>query len=593
MSAAPAAGNGKESVDPKSGRHRSQVEPPPWESPQWLEAVSQNPGLAPFFDNLESFVELPEGVEKLRDLFLRLAVQGQLVPVDDEDRALLARETVVGDYLTMQNGYAFKSQWFVKDGIRLVRNANIGHGALHWSDVARISEERAEEYERFRMIEGDIVLTLDRPLITTGLKVARVTQDDLPSLLLQRVARPVIKKDAGLVPEFFYTWLQSPFFIGSIDPGKSNGVPHISTREVQKIAFAPPTKVTQRRIVSKVESLMSLCDTLESQRRSRESVRERASRSVLASLASASASLPAGTSRATSRSTASGETLNSSWQRLSDHFEVLLDQPSGPAHLRQSILQLAVQGKLVPQDSNDEPASELIGRVLAQRNELIANNKVKKSKPLPALEADELPFDPPPGWGFERMGNLFRFIDYRGKTPKKVESGIRLITAKNIRMGFLKKDPEEFVTEETYHEWMTRGFPQVGDLLFTTEAPMGNVCLVALTEAFALAQRAINLHPYADQDSHFMMLAIMSRTVQHMIEELATGMTATGIKAAKLKLVPIPLPPLAEQKRIVSKVSVLLSQLDELSARLRCRQSTTDALLTALIHQVLAGTDEP
>ena len=154
-------------------------------------------------------------------------------------------------------------------------------------------------------------------------------------------------------------------------------------------------------------------------------------------------------------------------------------------------------------------------------------------------------------------------------------------------MGYLQDDPREFVTEETYNEWMTRGFPQIGDLLFTTEAPMGNVCEVKLTERFALAQRSINLHPFAEQCSQYLMLAIMSKTVQNMIAELATGMTATGIKAAKLKLVPIPLPPLAEQKRIVAKVDQLLSQCDELSARLRERQSTTQQLLTATIHHLL------
>ena len=134
------------------------VEPPPWESPQWLEAVSQNPGLAPFFDNLDSFVELPEGVEKLRRMLLHLAVRGQIISPSAKDNELLSRETVVGDYLKMQNGYAFKSTWFEKDGIRLVRNANIGHGVLNWSDVAKISEERAVEYERFRILEGDLSL---------------------------------------------------------------------------------------------------------------------------------------------------------------------------------------------------------------------------------------------------------------------------------------------------------------------------------------------------------------------------------------------------------------------------------------------------
>lgn len=590
MSAAPAAGNGKESVDPKNGRHRSQVEPPPWESPQWLEAVSQNPGLAPFFDNLESFVELPEGVEKLRDLFLRLAVQGQLVPVDDEDRALLARETVVGDYLTMQNGYAFKSQWFVKDGIRLVRNANIGHGALHWSDVARISEELAEEYERFRMIEGDIVLTLDRPLITTGLKVARVTQDDLPSLLLQRVARPVIKKDAGLVPEFFYTWLQSPFFIGSIDPGKSNGVPHISTREVQKIAFAPPTKVTQRRIVSKVESLMSLCDTLESQRRSRESVRERASRSVLASLASASASLPAGTSRATSRSTASGETLRSSWQRLSDHFEVLLDQPSGPAHLRQSILQLAVQGKLVPQDPNDEPASELLDEITGIREAMVGRGELRKLKPLSPIESER--FELPENWQWTRLGNIQVFTNgFAFKSTEYQKEGVGIIRIGDIQNGAINTANLKYVPKTRLGELDERLQVRPGHMLIAMSgATTGKLGFNRTSETFLLNQRVGKIE-LIEVDPQFAFL-FLSTKIQENLRQSA-GSAIPNLSTTQINDLEFPLAPLAEQKRIVSKVSVLLSQLDELSARLRCRHSTTNALLTALIHQVLAGTDEP
>lgn len=222
-------------------------------------------------DHFEVVLDQPSGPAHLRQSILQLAVQGKLVPLTKDDEELLSRETVVGDYLTMQNGYAFKSQWFEKEGIRLVRNANIGHDSLDWSDVAKISQERAEEYERFRMLEGDIVLTLDRPLITTGLKVARITEADLPSLLLQRVARPVFKDDCKLCPDYFYTWLQSPFFIDSIDPGKSNGVPHISTREVQKIGFAPPTEASQKRIVSKVSVLLSQLDELSARLRSRQS----------------------------------------------------------------------------------------------------------------------------------------------------------------------------------------------------------------------------------------------------------------------------------------------------------------------------------
>ena len=169
-----------------------------------------------------------------------------------------------------------------------------------------------------------------------------------------------------------------------------------------------PPLAEQRRIVSKVEGLMSLCDTLESHRRARESVRERASRSVLASLTSAPRTASTGERpKAAPKRQASGvETLASAWQRLSDHFEVLLDQPSGPAHLRQSILQLAVQGKLVPQDPDDEPASEMLKGLHAKRAELLESGAIRNRKRLTDEQRGEPMFDAPSGWCWDHFENL-------------------------------------------------------------------------------------------------------------------------------------------------------------------------------------------
>ena len=272
-----------------------------------------------------------------------------------------------------------------------------------------------------------------------------------------------------------------------------------------------------------------------------------------------------------------------------ENLELLADAPNGVQKLREMILLLAVQGKLVPQNLNDEPASELVKLIAKERQNAILTKIIRKPQSLPSLVEEELPFDAPSGWTFERFGNLFNFIDYRGKTPEKVESGIRLITAKNIRMGYRQDQPMEFVTEKTYNKWMTRGIPKMSDLLFTTEAPMGNVCLVDLDEKFALAQRTINLHPFGEMNSQYLMFAIMSPLIQGMISEKATGMTATGIKAAKLKLILIPLPPLNEQKRIVAKVDQLMALCDKLEARqqkkhdnrIRLNNAALDKLLTA------------
>jgi len=198
----------------------------------------------------------------LRKAILTLAVQGKLVPQDPNDEP--AEGQTVGDHIEFQNGYAFKSEWFKPTGMRLCRNANVSHGDLDWRESAFVDDTVAKEFERFALREGDIVLSLDRPLITTGLKVARVTKADLPCLLLQRVAKPVPKHDQ-LDLSFFLLWLNSSEFMDSIDPGRSNGVPHISTRQVQRLPFALPPLAEQRRIVAKVDELMALVDALETQ----------------------------------------------------------------------------------------------------------------------------------------------------------------------------------------------------------------------------------------------------------------------------------------------------------------------------------------
>jgi type I restriction enzyme, S subunit len=195
----------------------------------------------------------------LRKSILTLAVQGKLVSFEVESDA-----QTVGDHIEFQNGYAFKSQWFKPNGMRLCRNVNVSHGVIDWRESVFVDNDVAKQFDRFALSEGDIVLSLDRPLITTGLKVARIRKSDLPCLLLQRVAKPVPKHDQ-LDMSYFLLWLNSSEFVDSIDPGRSNGVPHISTKQVQLLPFVLPPLAEQRRIVAKVGQLMALVDALETQ----------------------------------------------------------------------------------------------------------------------------------------------------------------------------------------------------------------------------------------------------------------------------------------------------------------------------------------
>lgn len=254
--------------------------------------------LAQHFDLL---IDRPEAVDALEQTILQLAVRGLLVPQDPSDEPasellkkiraekdrLIAEGKIkkdkplpvigenekpfelpvgwewvrFGDVIEMLNGYAFKSEWFKPRGVRLLRNLNISHGTIDWAQPVFIDEQSASNYESFSLKEGDLVLSLDRPIISTGLKYAVVSKSDLPCLLLQRVAK--LNSYIGVVDsKYLALWLQSDLFVGTIDPGRSNGIPHISTKQVSDLAFGLPPLAEQSRIVARVTELRALCQQL-------------------------------------------------------------------------------------------------------------------------------------------------------------------------------------------------------------------------------------------------------------------------------------------------------------------------------------------
>jgi type I restriction enzyme M protein len=166
-------------------------------------------------------------------------------------------------------------------------------------------------------------------------------------------------------------------------------------------------------------------------------------------------------------------------------------------------------------------------------------------------------------WKSIPLGEVCQFVDYRGKTPEKSKAGIPLITAKNVRWGFISKEPAEFVTEETYKKWMTRGFPKPGDVLFTTEAPLGMAALVDNGERFALAQRIICLSPDPTiAIGGYLFRALLSAPVQESISAAATGATVLGIKGSSLREIEVPIPPLDEQMKIVVELDAEAVQIE-------------------------------
>ena len=195
------------------------------------------------------------------------------------------------------------------------------------------------------------------------------------------------------------------------------------------------------------------------------------------------------------------------------------------------------------------------------------------------------------GWAKTTIGQHIRFIDYRGKTPEKTESGLRLITAKNVKMGYLQDVPQEFVAKDSYDAWMTRGIPRRGDVLFTTEAPLANVAQLDTDEKVVFAQRIIIMQPDADTiDSTFVKFLLLSRPVQHRIHAKGTGATVKGIKASLLKTVEIAFPKsLAAQRQIAAKCSGLSAEIECLASIYRKKLDALDELKKSLLHQAFSG----
>jgi type I restriction enzyme, S subunit len=180
--------------------------------------------------------------------------------------------------------------------------------------------------------------------------------------------------------------------------------------------------------------------------------------------------------------------------------------------------------------------------------------------------------------------------DYRGKTPGKVTDGVFLVTAKNVRMGFIDYEAShEYVAVDEYHEIMRRGLPRTGDILFTTEAPLGNVALVN-REDVALAQRIIRFR----MDSRcffpgFTLYAMMSDHFQVQLQSLSTGSTAEGLKASKLPLLRIVSPPLAEQVAIADYLDRETARIDQLVAKVEAAIERLREYRAALISAAVTG----
>jgi len=238
-----------------------------------------------------------------------------------------------------------------------------------------------------------------------------------------------------------------------------------------------------------------------------------------------------------------------------------------PEALKKSILQEAVQGKLVPQNPDDEPASVLLERIRAEKQALIKTGKIKKEKPLPEITEDEIPFDIPDSWEWCRLGNiLLKLTDGTHSTPKYTESGIPFISVKDVSSGNLDFSNCKHISEKEHFELYERCNPEYGDILLTKVGTTGIPVIVDTTEQFSLFVSVALLK--FNQEllyNKYLIHMINSPLVQKQATENTKGVGNKNWVMRDIANTLIVIPPIEEQHRIVAKIEELMPIISTIS----------------------------
>jgi type I restriction enzyme S subunit len=344
-----------------------------------------------------------------------------------------------------------------------------------------------------------------------------------------------------------------------------------------------PVPLVAPSVQSKVDELMALCDRLEAARAKREATRDRL---TAASLARLNAPDP--------------DTFPDDVRFALDTLPAFTTRADQIKQLRQTILNLAVRGKLVPQDPNDEPAVTLLQRVNRKRTQLLNSNYPNASEAraqLKKLSQQDLPEvlpKLPVGWSWATLQQCsLLVIDCKNKTAPYSKSGIKLVRTTNVRDGRLNSVDQKYVSDETYAIWSARCTPEPGDILITREAPMGEACLIPPSEKICLGQRMMLARLVPETiDSDFMLYSLRDPELMARVQDKPLGMTVQHLRVGGVETLLVPLPPLAEQRRIVLKVDELMALCDRLEASLVTADQTRRRLLESLLAEALAPVRE-
>ena len=563
------------------------------------------------------------GIKKLRELILELAVRGKLVPQDPNDepasvlleriaaeKAQLIKDKKIkkpkalaeiseeekpfelpkgwelkrlGQLTLLENGDRSKNypnkSLLVESGVPFVNAGHLISGRIAKREMTFITDERFQLLRAGKFINDDILFCLRGSLGKSAL-VEGFESGAIASSLV------IVRTDKALLPKYLLMYFDSPLSARTIkkyDNGTAQ--PNLSATDLAKFLVPTPSLTEQQRIVAKVDELMSLCDALEAQTENSITAHQTLVEVLLEALLKAPEQI-AIPEQATAQ-------FQQNWQRLlSEHFDTLFTTTASIDTLKQTILQLAVMGKLVPQNPNDEPAAKLLERIAAEKAQLIKDKKIKKQKPLPEITDEEKPFELPVSWEWVRLGDIYRFLNgFAFKSEWFQEKGTKLLRNINIAHSDTKWHETAFISEAMAEEY-SRFKLEVGDIVISLDRPIINTGLkYAVIQPndlpCLLLQRVAKFHSFAD----IVTPAFLSRWLESdLFMSLIDPGRSNGvphISTKQLEMMTFPLCSSKEQQHIIAKVDELMTLCDQLKARLTDAQNTKLHLTDAIVDQAV------
>jgi type I restriction enzyme S subunit len=530
------------------------------------------------------------GIKKLRELILELAVRGLLVPQDptDEPASELLKKIAAEKAKLVKEGRVKKEKpqppisgeemlFPLPKGWTWIRNAS-----LFGLRKGRVPKDISESGE----IPYLDIEALDRGNVrryTNDTSIPRATSGDLLVVCDGSRSGLVLNGKDGAIgstlsvietPKFIQAFVRLLFLHGFErlnSAMRGAAIPHLDTAKLLSEVTGLPPLAEQHRIVAKVDELMALCDQLEQHTDASLGAHQMLVDTLLSALTSAT----------------DHAQFASAWQRIAGHFDTLFTTEDSIDQLKQTILQLAVMGKLVPQDPNDEPASELLKKIAAEKARLVKEGKIRNAKQLLPIAEDEKPFELPSGWAFCRLQELVSTLgDGLHGTPIYDNAGdYRFINGNNLSNGDIVIKSDTKRVGQTEYEKHRKKLDD-STVLVSINGTIGNVAFFK-GEQVILGKSVCYFNLLSGIEKLFIKRFIESPFFFDYAASQATGSTISNLGLKAMNAFPIPLPPASEQVRIIAKLDELFALCDQLKFRLSAAQTTQLHLTDALVERAI------